>query len=95
VGLDLLLRTLHTGAETSPSRTGIYCALPLLWRDRVIGWANLAVKNGALLADFGYVQGQRPTDRAFARELEAELSRMQFSTQMLNSLLANAFAVEI
>ncbi len=52
-----------------------YYALPLLWRDRVIGWANLAVKNGVLLADFGYVH--RPNDRGFKRELEAELSRMQ------------------
>ena len=53
-----------------------YYALPLLWRDRVIGWANLAVQNGALLAEFGYVQP--PNDRAFAREREAELERMQF-----------------
>ena len=52
-----------------------YYALPLLWRDCVIGWANLAVKNGVLLADFGYVR--RPNDRGFKRELEAELSRMQ------------------
>jgi uncharacterized protein len=62
----------------APKRKLGYYALPLLWRDRVIGWANLGVKSGTLLTDFGYVQGQRPTDRAFARELEAELSRMQF-----------------
>ena len=28
-----------------------YYALPLLWRDRVIGWGNLSVKNGELHAD--------------------------------------------
>jgi hypothetical protein len=43
----------------------------------VIGWANLAVKNGTLLADFGFVQGRSPKDRALQRELEAELSRMR------------------
>jgi len=62
----------------APRRKLGYYALPLLWRDRVIGWANLAVKNGALLADFGYVHGRRPNDRVFKRELEAELSRMRF-----------------
>ncbi len=60
----------------APKRKLGYYALPLLWRDRVIGWANLAVKNGALLADVGYVQ--HPNDRAFKHELEAELQRLQF-----------------
>jgi uncharacterized protein YcaQ len=54
-----------------------YYALPLLWRDRVIGWGNLAVKNGQLISDIGYVAGQPPRDRAFKRELEAELERMR------------------
>jgi uncharacterized protein YcaQ len=53
-----------------------YYAMPLLWRDRVIGWANLSVKNGELHSDFGYVSSQ-PRDRAFKRELEAELDRMR------------------
>jgi uncharacterized protein YcaQ len=52
-----------------------YYALPLLWRDRVIGWANLTVKNGALNSDLGYVQ--QPNDRAFHREIEAELDRIR------------------
>jgi uncharacterized protein len=50
--------------------------MPLLWRDRVIGWGNLSVKNGELLSEFGYVKSQ-PRDRAFKRELEAELDRMR------------------
>jgi len=54
-----------------------YYALPLLWRDRVIGWANLALRAGQLEADFGYVAGAKPRERAFARELEAELERMR------------------
>jgi uncharacterized protein YcaQ len=54
-----------------------YYALPLLWRDRVIGWANLSVVNGDLKSEFGYVQSTPPSDRAFKRELEAELERMR------------------
>lgn len=53
-----------------------YYALPILWRDRVIGWANLAVKNGELQCDFGYVT-VKPKERAFDRELEAEVERMK------------------
>ncbi len=49
----------------------------LLWRDRMIGWANLSVKNGELRSDFGYVASHPPRDRAFKRELEAELDRMR------------------
>jgi uncharacterized protein YcaQ len=54
-----------------------YYALPLLWRDRVIGWINLAVKDGNLTSALGYVRGKLPSDRAFKRELEAELERMR------------------
>ena len=53
-----------------------YYALPLLWRDRVIGWGNLAVKEGKLVAGIGYTSGRAPRERAFARELEAELGRI-------------------
>jgi len=61
----------------APKRKLGYYALPLLCRDRVIGWGNLAVKNGNLTNDLGYVAGQPPRDRAFKRELEAELERMR------------------
>ena len=53
-----------------------YYAMPLLWRDRVIGWANLAVKNGDLDYQLGYVEAA-PIDRTFKRELEAEIERMR------------------
>src|SRR5882762_1139874 len=52
-----------------------YYALPLLWRDRIIGWGNLSVKNGKLKSEFGYVESP-PRDRAFKRELEEELGRL-------------------
>lgn len=53
-----------------------YYALPLLWRDRVIGWGNLSVVNGELRPELGYLD-PAPRDRAFRRELEAELDRMR------------------
>jgi uncharacterized protein YcaQ len=52
-----------------------YYALPMLWRDRVVGWANLSVEEGRLEPRFGYVS-RPPRERAFARALEAELARV-------------------
>lgn len=54
-----------------------YYALPLLFRDAVIGWGNLSMEDGALVADVGYVSGRAPRERAFKRELDAELERMR------------------
>jgi uncharacterized protein len=54
-----------------------YYALPLLWRDQVIGWANVSIKNGEMGTDVGYADGRPRRDRAFRRELEAELDRMR------------------
>jgi hypothetical protein len=53
-----------------------YYAMPLLWRDRIIGWGNLSVKNGELKSEFGYVKSP-PKDRVFQRELGAELNRIR------------------
>src|SRR6202158_4543068 len=53
-----------------------YYALPILWRDRVIGWGNLSVKNGQLTSEFGYIKSP-PRDRTYQRELDAELARMR------------------
>ena len=61
----------------APKRKLGYYALPLLWRDRVVGWGNLAVKNGELKSEFGYVESHPPNDRSFRRELKAELDRMR------------------
>jgi uncharacterized protein YcaQ len=61
----------------APRRKLGYYALPLLWRDRVIGWANVSVKSGQLEVDLGYVASHPPRDRTFARELDAELGRMR------------------
>jgi uncharacterized protein YcaQ len=59
-----------------PKRKLGYYALPLLWRDRVVGWSNLSVVDGKMNPVFGFV-ASRPRDRAFSRELEAEVERMR------------------
>jgi uncharacterized protein YcaQ len=53
-----------------------YYALPLLWRDRIVGWGNVSVRNGRLDAQLGFA-GPRPRDRRFRSELDAELERMR------------------
>lgn len=53
-----------------------YYALPLLWRDRVIGWANLTVAGGRLDADIGFAT-RAPKGRDFKRALDAELAKME------------------
>ena len=54
-----------------------YYALPLLWRDTVVGWGNLSVVSGRLEASFGYANGRAPKDPAFRRERDAELARIE------------------
>lgn len=59
-----------------PKRKLGYYAMPLLWRERVVGWANLAVNNGKLDAGLGFVDSTAQRERAFKRELESELERV-------------------
>ncbi len=54
-----------------------YYAMPMLWRNRVIGWANISVIDGALKYEFGYVESRPPRERKFQRELDAELERVR------------------
>jgi uncharacterized protein len=61
----------------APKRVRGYYALPLLWRDQVIGWGNLSLQDGSLISDVGYVNGGAPGDSAFVGQLEAELQRMR------------------
>jgi uncharacterized protein YcaQ len=53
-----------------------YYALPMLWRDRIVGWGNLTVTGGQLQSTFGYVNAQ-PRERRFRTELEAEIELMR------------------
>lgn len=61
----------------APKRKLGYYALPLLWHDRVIGWANLTASDGVLVSSFGYVDGRAPRDAAFRMGLEEEMGRMR------------------
>jgi uncharacterized protein YcaQ len=54
-----------------------YYALPLLWRDRVIGWGNISTKGSELHADLGYVAGRAPRERSFTHALDEELERLR------------------
>jgi uncharacterized protein YcaQ len=69
----------------APKRQRGYYALPLLWRDRVIGWGNLSVEGEELKAEFGYT-GSPPRDRAFQRELRAELDRLREFLKLAGSV---------
>jgi uncharacterized protein len=54
-----------------------YYALPLLWRDTVVGWGNVSVVDGDLNVAFAYVTGTPPRDRLFKRALEREVEAMR------------------
>lgn len=53
-----------------------YYTLPLLFGDRVIGWANARVADKRLIVACGFV-GKRPRERDFSRELDAEINRLE------------------
>ncbi|MBX3470528.1 MAG: YcaQ family DNA glycosylase [Planctomycetes bacterium] len=53
-----------------------YYALPLLWGDRVVGWANARVEGQALALDVGFV-GARPRGAAFRGALADEAERLR------------------
>ena len=63
-------------AYTPPAkRVRGHYAMPLLWRDQVIGWGNLSVSSGVLTPDVGFVNAA-PKDKAFRVALDEELHRM-------------------
>jgi uncharacterized protein len=61
----------------APKRVRGYYALPLLWRDEIIGWGNLSVIGAKLVPSFGYTRGRAPKEPDFRRALDAELARME------------------
>jgi uncharacterized protein len=61
----------------APKRVRGYYALPLLWRDAVIGWGNVSWRNGTLDAQLGYASGKPPRDAVFKRALADELGRIE------------------
>lgn len=59
-----------------PERRFGHYALPLLWRDRVVGWANVLMCEERLQPTLGYAGGAAPDGSAFRDALEEELQRM-------------------
>jgi len=55
-------------------RMGHY-ALPMLWGEKMLGWANLKVVGGKLQHEIGFA-GTRPRGRALQRALDQALQRM-------------------
>jgi len=60
----------------APKRQFGYYALPMLWHDRVIGWANVSAPEGRLQPAFGYADAKKPHGAAFRAGLDEELQRM-------------------
>jgi len=56
-------------------RMGHY-AMPMLWGEQMLGWANLSVVNGRLQHELGFV-GRRPRGTAFRRALREGLGEME------------------
>ncbi|WDQ19367.1 DNA glycosylase AlkZ-like family protein [Rhodopirellula sp. P2] len=58
-----------------PKRKLGYYAMPVLWQDQIVGWANATVDAGRLKVDFGYAD-RRPKDRAFRQAAESEVNQL-------------------
>jgi len=52
-----------------------YYAMPVLWRDRVIGWANASVVGGELRVQLGFIE-KRPSEPGFEHEARAEIAQL-------------------
>ncbi len=64
-------------AYTPPAkRVRGYYAMPLLWRDRVIGWCNASIDAKSLDIEFGF-EGKRPKESAFRNALDVEVWQLE------------------
>lgn len=59
----------------APKRQLGYYALPVLWREHVVGWANVGVRGGRLQPEVGFF-GPRLADPAFVAAMDDELQRL-------------------
>lgn len=60
----------------APKRTMGHYALPVLWGEQMVGWANLRVERGRLQHALGFVSA-RPREAGFERALDEELARFE------------------
>jgi uncharacterized protein YcaQ len=64
-------------AYTPPARrVRGYYALPMLWRGRVIGWANVSVREARLIVEPGHVAGHAPAEPAYRAAFDDECARL-------------------
>ena len=77
-------------AYTPPAKRRFgYYALPLLWCDDVIGWANASTVGGTLQVTVGFAK-TRPRGMAFRRALEAEVAALATSIGVAHIAIATA-----
>jgi uncharacterized protein YcaQ len=74
-----------------PKRRFGYYALPMLWRDDVIGWANAANDHGTLRVAIGFAKA-RPRGAPFLRALEAEVAALAAALGSASTAIAIAKA---
>ena len=65
----------------APKRKLGYYAMPLLWRDDVVGWVNISNRQGAALSVQPGFVNREPADPSFRREFEAEIERFRHFLQ--------------
>jgi len=81
-------------AYTPPAQRRFgYYAMPMLWGDAVIGWANVAVAAGRMQVTTGYAR-RAPDSRMFRRALDAELDRTERFLTARNSRRPGSQEVE-
>ena len=52
-----------------------YYAMPVLWREHIVGWANATLRDNRLRVKFGYVSG-RPQEADYREAAEREVARL-------------------
>jgi uncharacterized protein YcaQ len=60
----------------APKRTMGHYALPVLWGEQMVGWANLRLEHGRLRHELGFA-GTRPRGTGFQHALDEELARVE------------------
>jgi uncharacterized protein YcaQ len=64
-------------AYTPPAKRKLgYYAMPLLWRDEIIGWVNVSQTGGKVAIEAGFTQ-KKPAERSFQIAFEAEAERIK------------------
>ncbi|QDK80625.1 winged helix-turn-helix domain-containing protein [Spirosoma sp. KCTC 42546] len=68
-------------AYTPPAKRQLgYYAMPMLWRDDIIGWVNISNQNGNFFVEPGFKKDVS-NDQDFDREYEAEVERFRLFLQ--------------